>query len=181
MKLDFTIREKGIFRFLIVMFVANFLWKLSIQGDEFHKEVLLFGLWDIQAFFRPAILSTAKLASMLLNLFGVDCVLGESGRIYFLNHYAIEVVWGCTAIKQSFIFVCIMLFAYGRFTPKVLYTLICLILIFFINVFRIAIVGGISQAYPELFPLLHGELFKYLFYFILFLLWLYWNERIEKC
>ena len=52
--------------------------------------------------------------------------------------------------------------------------------IYVFNLLRIIIVAFVVEYHPEMFEILHSYIFKYLFYFMLFMLWVGWNERWGK-
>ena len=70
---------------------------------------MLFGKWNVEFLFQWAIDSTAYLSSSLLNLLGFGSTIGPDNIVTFANSNGAKIVWGCTAIKQSFIFAVIIL------------------------------------------------------------------------
>lgn len=175
---EHTLRD--IFVFIVVLFASNALWKFLIRGDDFHKEIMFCGMTDIQFLFQWAIDSTAWCATHILNLFGMDAILSKDNIIFYTNGQGCSIVWGCTAIKQSFIFTLIILFSRGRIKNKLVFIPIGWVVIYLLNIIRITIIAGAVKNNPESFEMLHGFLLKYMFYIIIFFIWVYWEEKFAK-
>jgi exosortase family protein XrtF len=89
----------------------------------------------------------------------------------------IRIVWGCSGIKQMFIFAVIMLSSYGSWKHKAWFIPAGLFACLAINIVRIAVLSLISYAYPNQLDLFHSYIFKYAYYGVIFLIWLVWNEK----
>lgn len=90
---------------------------------------------------------------------------------------AINIIWGCTGVKQIYIFFFVMLFSKGVWSRKLIYFLLGVFILLMFNVVRISCVFLALKSYPSSFEFLHDGLFKYLFYGVMFLLWMLWDER----
>ena len=90
------------------------------------------------------------------------------------------VVWSCTAVKQSFIWLIIMLFARGPWQRKLWFIPLGWLVAYAFNIIRIAAIGLLCEHHPEMFEFYHVYLFKYLFYAVLFALWVWWVERVSN-
>jgi exosortase/archaeosortase family protein len=112
---------------------------------------------------------------------GTQDLIREPVLLYFPNGgIRIAIVWGCTGLKQMFIFAGIILFYWGPFLKKLWYIpLGCTILTIY-NIIRIGLVTLFTRGYPERFDSLHAGRFRYIYYTIVFLLWVYWEEVIVK-
>lgn len=83
----------------------------------------------------------------------------------------------CTGFKQAFIWMFLILTARGPIWHKIWYIPLGWICVYGVNVLRIAAIAGIVEFHPEMFELFHRYVFKYLFYFILFMMWVFWLEK----
>jgi exosortase/archaeosortase family protein len=54
-----------------------------------------------------------------------------------------------------------------------------ILLIWILNVIRISALIALFEHYPNNFDLFH-ELSKYVFYFVIFMFWVFWEEKIRK-
>lgn len=171
---------QSVILFLVVLFAANLLWKISIYGDDSDAQVLLFNSLDISAPFNFMVEHITHFARVIVEFLGYNLQNKSDNEIRFVNDNFITVVWGCTAIKQSFIFLCIMALSRGSLRKKLWYVPLGFFLVYLFNVLRIAIIAMIVESYPRSFHFWHELVFKYLFYGFIFFIWVYWEEKIYK-
>ena len=165
---------QGIMLFLIVMFASNFFWKLTVKGDENGLEAT-FLCFDLSIVFSTLCRHLAVVIHSILDLFGITTYLYDTA-IYHLNGEGVRIVWGCSGVKQSFIFTMIMLFARGPVKHKLWFIPLGLFCVYLINIFRLLLLAYIVRDYPESFDFLHGVVAKYGFYGLIFLMWFFWND-----
>lgn len=170
-------RYRDILLFAVCLFAANFLWKLMIQGDESTNEVVWLGR-DVTLPFRTLSEHIARMVFGLTSLFTNTVHYREPSSIVFDSGFSYMVVWSCTAIKQSFIWLIIMLFARGNQRHKIWFTPFGWLVAYAFNIVRIAAIGLLCEHHPGMFEFYHVYLFKFLFYAIFFALWVWWVERI---
>jgi exosortase/archaeosortase family protein len=170
---------KAIIRFVLVLFLANVFWKLSIQGDENKfEEVFLWGNIDITGIFNIVTRNVADTVYYILHhILGMDVKRFDFFVFRFETGKAIGIMWGCSGIKQIFIFTMILLFSYGSWKNKLWFIPLGILICYLTNILRILMLSLISYAYPTQVELFHDYIFKYLFYGIIFLIWLVWNEK----
>ena len=160
--------------FAITLLVANWVWKLMVSGDEFgHGDVTWFGL-VVTPFFDAIAAHTARCAYWVVDVFR-DTVHLSDIRIWFDSGNGTSIVWGCTPVKQSFIWLCLIATAIGPWMHKLWFIPAGWVLIYIINILRIVFISLIIEFHPELFDLMHTYIFKYAFYGIMFLMWLVWT------
>ncbi|MFV0470416.1 MAG: hypothetical protein ACK5L7_00050 [Paludibacteraceae bacterium] len=168
---------KGIIFFVTALLIAHFFWKFTVIGDEGGDKVSFLGV-DIS---RPFIFMAAHVAEWsdkILNLLGFHTTLYPGNILRYGNSGGICVIWGCTGIKQAFIFTVIMIFARGIWAKKLWYIPLGWLFIYLFNMFRIVAITAFMKNHPEWFTFLHEYLFKYLFYTMIFLIWMYWEEKV---
>ena len=165
---------QGIVLFLVVMFASNFFWKLTVSGDENGLEAHFLTL-DVSALFAGMCYHLASVVHWIYDLLGVPTVLYDT-TISHLNGQGVRIVWGCNGIKQSFIFMMIMLFARGPFVHKLWFIPLGLVCVYLINIARLVFLTYIVRDYPQSFEFWHGGVTKYLFYGLIFLMWVFWND-----
>ncbi len=166
-----------ILRFIVALFAANYFWKYTVLGDEVGTMVTWFGL-DITAPFDFMAHHIASVVYWLISLTNEHAHLIDPNVIRFDTGTGTCIVWSCTALKQSFIFIVIMLVARGPFKHKLWFIPLGLVCAYAFNILRITLIAMAIEHHPEWFDFLHEQLFKYLFYGMLFLLWLWWIHRI---
>jgi len=169
---------RGIIRFLLAMFIANIIWKISITEDEHSVgEVLLWNFADISGFFHIVTQQVSDSVYFILHkILGMNVT--EHNFIFrFDTGKVIRIVWGCSGVKQMFIFTVIMLFSYGSWKHKLWFIPLGILVCHGINIIRILMLALIAYQYPSQLSLFHDYIFKYAFYGIIFLIWIVWNEK----
>ena len=167
---------QGIVLFLIVMFMSNFFWKITMSGDENGLEASFLSL-DVSAIFGGMCYHLAGVVHSFFDLVEVPTQLYDT-IIRHENGEGVRIVWGCNGIKQSFIFTMIMLFARGPMLHKLWFIPLGLICVYFINVGRLIFLTYMVRDYPETFEFWHSGVTKYLFYGLIFLIWVLWNDYL---
>jgi exosortase/archaeosortase family protein len=166
---------QGIIIFVLVMMLANTFWKWFVNDGDLDPAVTLFGI-DITWPFRAVQREIIRVVGLVYELFGMPYGLQGHTTFVFLNGQASDIAWGCTGIKQAFIFICIIAFSRGSWKNKWWYILAALPFLHGFNVVRIAIVSSILAHNPSLFDFIHAYIFKYSFYMLIFLLWMLFEE-----
>lgn len=172
----------GILLFLILLFFFHFTWKWAIDGDQDSTRMYVFGKDCTPAWFDTASLMLAKIIYWLIHLFpGNEDFIRDGTLLYYIDGgIRIRIIWGCTGIKQMFIFAGIILFYRGPFLKKLWYIpLGCLVLTLY-NIVRTSLISVLTNQHPERFDSLHDGIFRYIYYGIVFLLWVVWEEYFVK-
>ena len=172
---------EGIIRFVIAMMCANYFWKYTVIGDEDGASAVTWFSLDLTWYFDVLADHIAAVVYAVLQWMGENVILVNANRVRFPDTgVGVAIVWGCTGLKQSFIWLVIMLAARGRWLNKLAYLPIGWIFAYAFNIFRIFMVAILTKNHPEWFDVLHTYIFKYLFYGFFFLLWLYYDERLAS-
>lgn len=173
---------KGILLFLFLLFFFHFFWKIAVEGDMGDEPMRIFGKEYHPAWFDSATLLLAKSTYWLIRLFpGTENLILDGTLLYFTGGgIRINIVWGCTGIKQMFIFTCIMLLYRGPFLKKLWYIPLGCIVLSAYNIIRMAGIVVLTNQHPERFDSLHDGIFRYIYYGLIFLLWVIWEEFIVK-
>lgn len=169
----------GVIYFTIILLVSHFLWKLLMIGDESDVMVTFLGI-NLSAPFNWAAHHIAEVCTSIIRGLGMEVYLIKDNVIIYPNGNAVQIVWGCTGIKQAYIFICIIAFYRGPWKHKLWYIPVGLVVVYLFNIFRIAFIAATIRSHPEWFHFLHGILFKYLFYVAIFGMWVVWEEVFVK-
>lgn len=165
--------------FMVTLIVANYAWKFTMTGDENGEMVTWLGM-DITAPFEWMACHIASVVYELVALFRETAYMVGDHTIRFQSGNATTIIWGCTALKQMFIWLCLILTVRGGWKHKIWYTPLGWICCYVFNILRIFLIALSIEHHPEWFYLLHDYVFKYLFYGMLFVLWVLFVERIRK-
>ena len=163
--------------FVVALLAANYFWKFTVLGDEGGDQVTWFGM-DISRPFDFMAQHIAHVVYWFIHLTNDSVVFFEPSTIHFATGTGTKIVWGCTGLKQSFIWIVIMLVARGQWKHKLWFIPLGLVCAYLFNILRITLIAMAIEHHPEWFHMLHDYIFKYIFYGMLFLLWLWWSNRI---
>lgn len=170
---------KDIIIFVVVLFAANYFWKFTVSGDIDGLDVTWFGL-NITAPFAWMAEVTTSATYWIVSLFRDTIYQVDAITLQFDSGASTRIVWGCTPIKQSFIWLCIMLATAGDWKSKAWFIPFGWLCIFVFNILRIVAITLFIEFHPDWFTILHQYIFKYLFYGMMFLLWVWYVERIRQ-
>jgi exosortase/archaeosortase family protein len=171
--------------FIVTLFVANYFWKFTMVGDEDGDIVTWFGL-DITAPFEFMSCHIAAVVYWLLDLFRGTAYMVNDHTIRFASGSGTTIIWGCSGLKQMFIWTCLILTvrsgkpAYCTWLHKLWYIPLGWICCHAFNVLRIFIISLFIEFHPDWFHVLHDYIFKYAFYAMLFGLWVLFVEKIRS-
>lgn len=178
--------------FMITLFAANYFWKWTVSGDENGDLVTWLG-WDVTAPFEFMACHIARVVYWLVSLFRDTAFMADEHTIRFVGGTGTSIIWGCTAIKQSFIWFWLIAtvrpwivrfspftFHFSPFTlAKLWYIPLGWLCCYAFNILRIFLITLLIEHHPEWFHMLHDYIFKYLFYGMLFGLWVIFVEKIR--
>ena len=175
--------------FVVTLLVANYFWKWTMNGDEYGEQVTWFGL-DVTAPFEFMACHIASVVYGLLSLFRDTVYMTDEHTIRFASGVGTTIIWGCSGLKQSFIWLCLILTVRPIFKSsnsqilkfsiaKLLYILLGWLCCYVFNILRIFLIALLIEHHPDWFEVLHNYIFKYLFYAMLFGLWVIFVEKIR--
>ena len=175
--------------FVVTLLVANYFWKWTMNGDEYGEQVTWFGL-DVTALFEFMACHIASVVYGLLSLFRDTVTMPDEHTIRFTSGVGTTIIWGCSGLKQSFIWLCLILTVRPIFKSsnsqilkfsiaKLLYILLGWLCCYVFNILRIFLIALLIEHHPDWFEVLHNYIFKYLFYAMLFGLWVIFVEKIR--
>lgn len=172
------VKYQGVIYFMAVLLASHFFWKFTMKGDESDDDVTFFGI-ELTQGFEAASTHVAQVTAFLLDFNGFDVTLNKENVIRHTNGNAVKIVWACTGLKQAYIFFCIIAFYAGPWRKKLWYIPAGLVVVYLFNIFRITYIAAAMKEHPEQFDLLHLHVFKYLYYGVIFLMWVLWEEKIR--
>ncbi len=173
--------------FMVTLLAANYFWKFTVSGDENGDLVTWFGL-DITAPFEFMACHIASVVYWLVSLFRDTAFMTDPHTIHFTSGSGTTIIWGCTALKQSFIWFWLIatvrpwnfqLSTINFQLSKLWYIPLGWLCCYLFNILRIFLIALFIEHHPEWFHLLHDYIFKYLFYAMLFGLWVIFVEKIR--
>ncbi|MDR1718544.1 MAG: exosortase/archaeosortase family protein [Dysgonamonadaceae bacterium] len=172
---------KGIALFFVLLLGAHFLWKLFVDGDLHSQQIAIFGM-DVTPWFYRLSQQTAGMIHWFVCLFpNKQQFMIDDTHLYFAESGTIlNIIWGCTGIKQLYVFLVIMLLYPGPWKKKCVFIPVGCIVLQAYNIFRIACIAWLTETHPERFDSLHDGVFRYLYYGLILLMWIIWEERFRR-
>lgn len=170
---------RHLLRFVAVMFAADAVWKMLIT----YNSTQVFGCGqDISAFFFPLQQHTAAWAYKVAHCFKPTLQLLNEIVLAYPNGNSTCIAWSCTPLKQIFILASILIFSSPlckkQAWHKLWYIPLCSLLLYGVNILRIALIAIVIEQHPEWFEVLHNVILKYAFYLVVFALWGLWEWAV---
>ena len=188
---------------MVTLLVANYAWKFTVLGDEDGDWVSWFGM-DISAPFVYLAHHVAVVVYWLISLVR-DTAHLVGNTIRFDSGSGTTIVWGCSGLKQMFIWLCLILTVVpavsnnqkdeqsaigpcpinqkspmcSLWLHKLWFIPFGWLCCYAFNILRIFLIALVVEHHPEWFAVLHGYVFKYMFYAMLFGLWVWFVEKIR--
>lgn len=200
---------RDIIWFLCLFLVFEFIWKLFVHMGEDEKILLVLGK-DLTKYTEVPCLWTAETIYWFIHdVCGNHNFFINGTILQFKNSIPIDIVWGCTGVKQVFMFTFILIFYFGPAKKKLWYIPMSLIILMIVNILRLVAIFYIIkdpfpewfisvnewyndrvwtntwenyiQFYKDWFNVFHRDIFTWIYYdAVIFILWLIWEEKINK-
>ncbi len=127
----------------------------------------------------------AKNTEQLLSLFQADFYIEKQAEApYILMYYKQKVIArmieGCNAVSVINLFVSFIVAFSGKLKPTLLFIFGGSLIIYILNVIRLALLNVMLYSFPSQKELLHDILFPLFIYGAVFMLWMIWINRFSK-
>jgi exosortase/archaeosortase family protein len=101
-------------------------------------------------------------------------------QVDFPNNYSMIIGEYCSGFKQTLIFMILLLVIPGPWRKKVWFIPLGIVILHLTNILRVTFSGLTLAIKPELFGFVHDQLFKTIYFAVIFFLWLWWVEVISR-
>ena len=164
---------------------------LLFLGTFFLTYILLTFLYQqyLNSFEENKIDSITRMVSentqQVLQLFTDESSIEESVehsymKLFYEQKYVARIVEGCNAISVIILFISFVIAFSGKLKITLLFIFGGSLLIYVLNVVRIAVLSALIFYFPKKESFLHGVLFPLFIYGVVFLLWLIWIRKFSK-
>lgn len=126
----------------------------------------------------PAATGTAWLSTQLLRLFGTGATC--DGITIELEHFQFTIIYECTGIYSSLIFLSCVLAYPATLRRKAIGIAWGIPAIVGINIARVAVLAAVGNRFPDQFDFIHGYLWQVTIILIVGILWLVWLSGAAK-
>jgi Transmembrane exosortase (Exosortase_EpsH). len=172
-----TIVDVGLFIILIISFHYLFIGWQNLNYWPIGKQIIALQTWATRLLFNQSVY-------VLDHVFNVDITtLLERQIIYSLDHngdfVSVTVLPECASLKQWLHWIFLMLLFPGPWKHKAWFIPTGLVIIEWINVIRVVGLLLVQIPCPGSFHFAHDYVFKTMFYFIIFLMWVIWVECFD--
>ena len=158
--------------FFLTYFVLTFLYQNylgSFEGNKLDSITKIVGR------------NTEQVLLLFTNDASVQGIATEPYlRLIFHQKYVARIIEGCNAISVIILFVSFIVAFSGKLIPTVLYLFGGSLIIYILNVLRIAALSALIFYFPSQESLLHGVVFPLSIYGVVFILWLIWVRKFSK-
>ena len=125
--------------------------------------------------------NTEKVLSWFYEAIRIENVVSEPfDRVYFQNNYIARIVEGCNGISVIILFISFVVAFSGNLKNTLVFIFGGSLLIYILNILRIAMLIVLIYHFPEQNHLLHGVLFPAIIYGAVFILWVIWVNKFSK-
>lgn len=172
------IKYRYVLRF-VALFLGSYLVLSAIYGLYLH----LSKSWSYPPDYVTNLV--ARQSSTLINNFGylAEVTPHESQptmKLFVEGQYLARIIEGCNAISIIILFVAFVIAFAENVKKTLLFIFAGAVLIYAVNVLRIAILAITLYKFPSYENLLHGVVFPGIIYSMVFILWMIWVRTVSK-
>jgi exosortase family protein XrtF len=127
----------------------------------------------------------SKNTEQVLQVFNDESSIEESPthpymKLFYNQKYVARIVEGCNAISVIILFISFVVAFSGKLQATLLFIFGGSLLIYVLNILRIAALSALIFYFPKQEPFLHGVLFPLYIYGVVFILWLIWVRKFSR-
>jgi exosortase family protein XrtF len=175
---DLFLKYKSVIRF-VLLFLGSYLILTGLYALYLHL--------SRAGSYPPDFITNlvARQSSTLIGNFGYNAAVVPHQaqpimKLFVEGQYLARVVEGCNAVSIIILFIAFVIAFAENFRKTVLFLFAGAVLIYAVNVVRIAILAISLYKYPEYENLLHGVVFPGIIYGMVFLLWMLWVRMLSQ-
>ena len=120
----------------------------------------------------------AQTVRHIVGIFGIETTI--MGRVIAHRGFAMEIIYHCSAVFASIIYVSAIIAYPASLGRKVIGMFLGVPLLAFINIVRLGVMFLIGIKYPQVFELFHEYLWQGIFIIFVVVLWMLWIEQIAE-
>lgn len=173
-------KNKSIIIFLIKFFVTYFLL-VTIYNSYLQQSQQKEGVFQTSSITTLVANQTVKVLSFFnYNVAAVQHDKEVSIKLIIEGEYTARVIEGCNSVSLIILFIAFIIAFSGSFKATFVFTVFGSILIYAVNVLRIAFLTVMIYKYPHKVGFLHDLVFPAIIYGTVFLLWVIWVNKFSN-
>jgi exosortase family protein XrtF len=178
LKVTFIQKNKSVIKFLLIFFGS---YLLLAGGYKLYLHLSESGAYfPDYVTYLVATQSENLLQSFGYETFSIPYEKNQSIRLALDNRFVVQVIEGCNGVSVIILFASFVLSFFSGWKKTLLFIFGGSVLIYALNVLRVALITMGIFHYPEYTELLHEILFPLFIYGIVFLLWVIWVRQYKK-
>ena len=161
--------------FIVITGAIHLIWKVWQTQFE-YAPITGFMYGVMGAMSAEVYREWAWIMSGIIDVVRVD----EYMQLHFQNKAIMYVNNGCSGLKQILQFTLLMLIFPGPWKKKLWFIPFGILVMHLTNLFRMFGLAVIMANWPDYWHFSHDYIFRLLFYLVIFLLWLWWVEKLSS-
>ncbi len=164
-----------------LLFLTTFFFTYIVMTVLYQEYLNSFGENKLDSITRMVATNT----SQFLHFFGFNFKIEENLsqsfiKLIFNQKYVARIIEGCNAVSVIILFVSFVVSFSGKLKPTLLFIFGGSLLIYVLNVIRIALLCVLMFYFQKQEKFLHGVLFPLFIYGVVFILWVIWVRKFSK-
>ena len=166
---------KEVALFIIITLAIHIAWRIwQTQFNYAPIREQMYGLMTMMA--REVYRESVWIISGMIDIVRVD----ETMYMHFPIKAIMYVNNSCSGLKQLIQFTLLMLIFPGPWKKKLWFIPLGILVMHFTNIFRMVGLGIVMNNWPYQWDFFHDNIFRFIFYVVIFALWVWWVERIRR-
>lgn len=164
-----------------LLFLATFFLTYIVMTFLYQHYLNSFAANKIDSITRLVSKNTEQILLLFNNGSGIE----ESEthpyvKLFYNQKYVAIITEGCNAISVIILYISFVIAFSGKFKTTLLFIFGGSLLIYLLNILRIAFLSALIFYFPKQAPFLHGVIFPLYIYGVVFILWLIWVRKFSK-
>jgi exosortase/archaeosortase family protein len=172
---------KDVAIFMAILLVFHFLWRTFI-GDILEVAFIKDSANSLAVVVFNASQWALETMNINVSFFDELTIAGRPWKnvIYYAeNNGFVAVNLSCSGLKQLYQWLFLMLLFPGPWKHKLWFIPMGLIVVHFVNVFRIISMTFVTINIPQQWDFMHDNVLRPFFYVVMFAMWVLWNEKFR--
>jgi len=171
-------KYNSVIRFIVIFLGSYFIFSLfyNIYLELSNSEVYYPDFFT----YLVSVQSKAVIETLGYSSFITPHEAEASMKLFINNYFLVRVVEGCNSISIIILFISFILSFFAGLKLTFLYILSGSVIIYIMNIVRIAILTVGIYKYPQHAELLHSIIFPLIIYGTVFILWLIWVRIFSR-
>ncbi len=166
---------KDVALFILITILIHIVWRFwQIQFNYAPVRDAMYGLMGIMS--AEVYRESVWIISGIYDITSID----ESMYIYLPNKNMIYINSGCSGLKQMLQFAILMMVFPGPWMKKLWFIPLGVFIMHLTNLFRVVGLAVVMNNWPQYWDFSHDYFFRPIFYLVIFLLWVFWVEKMKK-